>query len=133
VPSVVFHELLGFLPDGADARAAAGADAIEGVARMPVRAGVAPHAPFSTSPQLMSAIAREARARRLPASVHLGESPEEIELLQTGRGAFRDLLIDLGVWHDGWTPPGSGPVEYLDAIGALLPGMLAVHATQLST
>src|SRR5690606_7196841 len=96
VPSVLFHELLGFLPDGAEERAAQGAGALVAAATAPVRAGIAPHAPFSTSPQLIAAIAREAQARRLPTSVHLGESTEELELLQTGRGPFRDLLQDLG-------------------------------------
>jgi cytosine/adenosine deaminase-related metal-dependent hydrolase len=132
VPSVLFHELLGFLPHGAAERAAQGAEAAVTAARPPVRAGLAPHAPFSTSPQLIAAIAREAQSRRLPASVHLGESPEEIELLQTGRGPFRELLEDLGVWNSAWTPPETGPVEYLDALGALRPGLLAVHGTQLA-
>jgi cytosine/adenosine deaminase-related metal-dependent hydrolase len=132
VPSVLFYELLGFLPDGAAERAARAAEAVSKAAAPPVRAGLAPHAPFSTSPQLFAALAREARARRLPVSVHLGESPEEVELLQTGRGPFRDLLMDLGVWDEGWTAPGSGPVEYLDRLGVLAPGLLAVHATHLA-
>lgn len=132
VPAVLFYELLGFLPDGAAARAAGAADAVSKAAAAPVRAGLASHAPFSTSPQLFGAIARESRARRLPSSVHLGESPEEVELLQTGRGPFRDLLMDLGVWDEGWLAPGVGPVEYLDRLGVLAPGLLAVHATQMA-
>ncbi|MBA3949500.1 MAG: amidohydrolase family protein, partial [Acidobacteria bacterium] len=86
---------------------------------------------FSTAPELIAAIAREARARRLPLSMHLGESQEELELLATGRGAFRDLLVDLGAWRDDWTVPGTDPVSYLDGLGAIAPGMLAVHGTQL--
>ena len=132
VPAVLFYELLGFLPDGAAARAAGAADAVSKAAAAPVRAGLASHAPFSTSPQLFGAIARESRARGLPSSVHLGESPEEVELLQTGRGPFRDLLMDLGVWDEGWLAPGLGPVEYLDRLGVLAPGLLAVHATQMA-
>lgn len=131
VPSVVFHEVLGFLPAGAEERATRAAGAVAAAVRPPVVAGLAPHAPFSTSPELIAAVAREAAARRMPASVHLGESPEEIELLQTGRGPFRELLQDLGVWNDGWQPPAAGPVEYLDRLGALTPGLLVVHATQL--
>ena len=49
-------------------------------------------------------------------SVHLAESPEEIELLTRGSGPLRDLLQDVGAWDDGWTPPGCGPVEYLDRL-----------------
>lgn len=130
-PSVLFHELLGFVPRDTDARVSQAAEAVTRAASPPLSPGLAPHAPFSTSPELIAAIARESRARRLPMSIHLGESQEEIELLATGRGAFRDLLVDLGAWRDGWVPPGVGPVAYLDALGAIVPGMLAVHATQL--
>lgn len=130
-PSVLFHELLGFVPREVEARAEQAAESVGRAAVSPVSPGLAPHAPFSTSPDLIAAIARAARARRLPMSIHLGESQEEVELLRTGRGAFHDLLVDLGVWHEGWAVPGVDPVAYLDALGALVPGMLAVHATQL--
>lgn len=130
-PSVLFHELLGFVPREVEARAEQAAGSVGRAAVSPVSPGLAPHAPFSTSPELIAAIAREARARRLPMSIHLGESQEEMELLRTGRGAFHDLLVDLGVWHERWAVPGVDPVAYLDALGALVPGMLAVHATQL--
>lgn len=132
VPSVLFYELLGLRDDGAAERVAGAADTVSRAAAHPVRAGIAPHAPFSTSPPLFAAIARESRARRLPSSLHLGESPEEIELLETGGGPFRDLLMDLGVWNEGWRAPASGPVEYMDRLGVLAPGLLAVHATQLT-
>ena len=39
-----------------------------------------------------------ARMPLLPTSVHLGESPEEVELLATGQGPWRQLLEDLGAW-----------------------------------
>lgn len=130
-PSVLFHELLGFVPRDVDARVSQAADAVAGAVSAPVTSGLAPHAPFSTAPELIAAIAREARARRLPMSMHVGESQEEVELLATGRGAFRDLLMDLGAWRDDWAAPCTDPVSYLDGLGAIVPGMLAVHATQL--
>ena len=43
-------------------------------------------------------------------SIHLGESPEEVEFLATGTGPFRALLADLGAWDDTWVPPGLAPV-----------------------
>lgn len=130
-PSVLFHELLGFVPRDVDARVSRAADAVTDAASAPVSPGLAPHAPFSTAPELIAAIAREAGARRLPMSMHLGESQEEVELLATGRGAFRELLQELGAWRDDWSAPGADPVSYLDGLGAIAPGMLAVHATQL--
>lgn len=131
VPSVLFHEVLGFGPHDAGARAADAADRVARISGGGMRPGLAPHAPYSVSPQLFGAIARESRARGLPSSVHLGESPEEVEFLMTGGGPFADLLKDLGVWRDDWIAPGTGPVEYLDGLGVLAPGMLVVHATQL--
>lgn len=130
-PSVLFHELLGFMPREVDARVSRAADAVTRAASASVRPGVAPHAPFSTASELIAAIAREARARSLPMSMHVGESQEELELLANGGGAFRDLLVDLGAWRDDWVAPATDPVSYLEGLGALVPGMLAVHCAQL--
>ncbi len=131
---VIFHELLGF--DAADpdvivrdawARVDAALDAGRGAADL--RASVVAHAPYSVSPGLFAEIAWAARAA--PLAVHLGESVEELEFLRTGHGAFRDLLTTLGVWTDRWTAPGCDPVEYLDRLGYLRPGVLAVHGVHL--
>ena len=124
---VVFHELLGFRErDGAlversrDARAAAAGCV-----------SLAPHAPYSTSPELFQAIRREvsASACRIM-SVHLGESPEETELLATGTGPWRGILEFIGMWRDDWTIPACGPVEYLDRLGAIDARTLVVHGVQ---
>lgn len=132
VPAVLFHELIGFGPADARARAREGASRVlEGV-RPPVRPGLAPHAPYSVSPDLFRAIAEEAAAHRLPSSVHLGESKEEVEFLMTGRGEIAEALRHLGAWNDAWSPPAVDPVEYLDELGVLSPGLLIVHATQLA-
>ena len=131
VPSVLFHELLGFAPHDHDARARDGANHVQDAVRGQVAAGLAPHAPYSTSPELFRAIAREAQARRMRSSVHLGESPEEIEFLMTGGGPIAGMLKTLGVWRDDWRAPGTDPAAYLDRLGVLAPGLLVVHATQL--
>lgn len=128
---VLFHELLGFAPHDYEARARDGANAAQDAASGRIAPGLAPHAPYSTAPELFQAIGDEAAGRRLPSSVHLGESPEEIELLLSGTGPLADLLKSLGVWRDDWKVPGCDPVEYLDRLGVLTPGLLVVHATQL--
>jgi cytosine/adenosine deaminase-related metal-dependent hydrolase len=94
-----------------------------------LRIGVAAHATYSTSPALIRAIANT--ARDIPLSIHLAESAEELEFLRTGRGPFRALLEDLGVWDSGWQPPGGDPVEYLHGLGYIKPRLLAVHAVHL--
>jgi cytosine/adenosine deaminase-related metal-dependent hydrolase len=130
--AVLFHELIGFGPGDARARALAAAADVARAVRPPVAAGLAPHAPYSVSPDLFRAIADEAAARGWPSSVHLGESQEEVEFLLTGGGGIADTLRRLGVWNDAWLPPRVDPAEYLDRLGVLRPGLLAVHATQLT-
>jgi aminodeoxyfutalosine deaminase len=131
VPSVLFHELIGFQADDATARARDGARHVIDTVRSPVRPGLAPHAPYSVSPDLFRAITDEAAAHHLLSSVHLGESREEIEFLMTGRGEIADTLKHLGAWSDAWAAPCTDPADYLDRLGVLRSGMLVVHATQL--
>jgi cytosine/adenosine deaminase-related metal-dependent hydrolase len=133
--AAVFFEVLRFRGREAEAAVQEAMHRLRGVAPGPhVRIWPAPHAPYSVSPRLFAAI-REWLARDLTArtSVHLGESVQETELLQCGSGPFRDLLQDLGAWDAEWTPPGCGPVEYLDRLQFLTPRTLAVHGVQMDT
>ena len=129
--AAVFFEQLGFRTG--DARGLAGA-AQATIDRLPanrrLRVSVVPHAPYSVSPALLQAIASQgARPIR---SIHLGESPEELQFLQDGSGAWRGLLDGLGVWDDAWAPPQCGPVAYLDQLGLVDDRLLAVHGVQLT-
>ena len=65
-------------------------------------------------------------------SVHLGESPEEMEFIRHGTGPWRTLLEELRVWTDAWEAPGTSPVEYLERLGFLDRRVLAVHGVQLA-
>jgi aminodeoxyfutalosine deaminase len=132
MPAVLFHELIGFGPGDARARALDGVSSVVAAVRPPVRPGLAPHAPYSVSPDLFRAIGDETSARGMPSSVHLAESREEVQFLMTGRGEIADTLKHLGAWNDAWKPPAVDPAEYLDGLGVLRPGLLVVHATQLS-
>jgi len=126
---VVFHELLGFKErDGSlvertrEARAQVAGGAV---------VSLAPHAPYSTSPELFRAIRAAVDPSDCPImSVHLGESPEEVEFLASGTGPWREMLEFIGVWRDDWAVPACGPVEYLDRLGVLDARTLAVHGVQ---
>jgi cytosine/adenosine deaminase-related metal-dependent hydrolase len=129
--AAIFRELLGFnAPDSERVVA----DAEAQLAALPrldrLRPSIVPHAPYSVSPALLTAIGRATAGR--PLSIHLGESADELRFLRDGTGAWRDLLGQLGVWNDSWHPPGCGPVEYLDRLGLVNARLLAVHATQLN-
>ncbi|MGH9159075.1 MAG: amidohydrolase family protein [Vicinamibacteraceae bacterium] len=127
-----FHELLGLRGDAramvSEARSAM--HTVDAGAR--VREALAAHAPYSTSPELFIAIAHASRGQPVgQISVHLGESPEEVEFLHTAGGSWRDLLENLGVWPQAWRAPGCGPVEFLARLGWLTPTTTVVHGVQL--
>ena len=97
-----------------------------------IRVGLAPHAPYSVSPALFSAIRDDLSAHpRDVSTVHLGESPEEVEFIADGTGAWRNLLVTLGAWTDAWKAPGVSPVQYLADVGFLDSRVLVVHGVQL--
>jgi aminodeoxyfutalosine deaminase len=129
---LVFHELLGF----ADLTGQRVLDSRALRAKAPVYSGVrvsvAPHAPYSVSPELFRAVRHEVDGSPVPiTSVHVAESPEELELLMRGTGPWVDILQWMGAWRDGWTSPGMGPVEYLSQLGILDERTLVVHGVQL--
>lgn len=129
---VIFHELLGFAErDGALLDRTR--EQREFALQNNVRVSLAPHAPYSTSIELFTAIRRAVDASTCPImSIHLGESPEEIEFLEKGTGPWRDLLQAIGVWRDDWQAPGCDPVTYLDRHGVIDAKTLVVHGVQLT-
>jgi cytosine/adenosine deaminase-related metal-dependent hydrolase len=130
----VFREVLAFPDAGAAAVVdAAAQEALAVAATTRVRVGLAAHSPYSVGRAAFAAL--DAAVRTTfdgPRCVHLAESPDELEFLRTGRGAWRDLLDQVGRWDPGWVPPACGPVEYLDRLGWLSPGLVAVHGVQLT-
>lgn len=127
----VFYEVLGFNAPDPVGKVSAAAEMVRAAGRARLRASVVPHAPYSVSPTLFREVAALAARERWTISVHLGESPEEVQFLRTGDGPWRDLIQTLGVWNPSWTPPGAGPVDYLDSFGLLGDKTLIVHAVQL--
>ena len=128
---VLFYELIGF---GADPQVVID-QARRALATVPrsdrLHLSFAAHAPYSVSPALFTTIRRAAgqqysRVR----SVHLAESPEEVEFIRTGTGPWRSVLHELGAWNPDWTAPGVSPVQYLDDIGFLDEDVLVVHGVQ---
>jgi cytosine/adenosine deaminase-related metal-dependent hydrolase len=134
MPAQVFYELLGFNASDPEGRVAAAREAVEaaGADAVQVRIALAPHAPYSVSPALFKAIRADLDRVVAPvSSVHLGESVDEMEFLRRGRGAFRQLLEELGVWNPEWKPPGTSPVVYLSDLEFLDRSVVVVHGVQL--
>ena len=132
-PARVFFELLGFTERDGNARVADARARLQALDEGDgdLRLSLAPHAPYSVSAELFRAIRADLdRQAEGISSVHLGETPEEIELLRHGTGEIRSVLEDLGRWPADWRAPGAAPVEYLAGLGVLDRRMLAVHGVQ---
>lgn len=94
------------------------------------RAGLSPHAPYSVHPKLLLAVVSLSIARRIPLSFHLAESREEMELLRSGSGPFRELLEQFGAWDAGSFTPGTRPLGYLRKLGSAHRALI-VHGNYL--
>ena len=134
MPGQVFFELLRFNAVDAEPivrEARAKADAAGGDDAR-VRVSLAPHAPYSVSPALFAAVRADLDAHPgAVTSVHLSESPEELEFIRRGTGPWRVLLEELGAWTDAWQPPADvSPVGYLEEMGFLDRRVIAVHGVQ---
>jgi cytosine/adenosine deaminase-related metal-dependent hydrolase len=125
----VFHELLAWDPAGAEATLA-GAEERLRAARgrtSPVELRLAAHAPHSVSPALLAALA----ARGGVGTIHVAESKEEVRFLARGDGPWAEFLGRRGLGHVAFRPPGVSPVRYLDGLGVVRPGLVAVHAVHV--
>jgi aminodeoxyfutalosine deaminase len=127
---VVFREIVGFNPADPAALVEAASRDTDAHRSPRVGAHVVPHAPYSVSPDVLRILAARAAEPGAICSVHVGESPDELEFLQTGGGRWRDVLDARQAWNPRWTPPRCGPVDYLDRLGLVGPSLLAVHCVQ---
>jgi cytosine/adenosine deaminase-related metal-dependent hydrolase len=91
--------------------------------------GLSPHAPYSTSPELLRAAAVASRERGWLLTTHVAESEDEFEMFQVGCGSMFDWLKPQRDMSDC----GHGsPVAYLARHGVLSPHFLAVHTNYLA-
>jgi cytosine/adenosine deaminase-related metal-dependent hydrolase len=97
-----------------------------------LNAGVAPHAPYTVSGELIARCAELAEKRGVPFAIHAAESAEEAAFLQGHEGPLGAFLRDRGVGLDEWEPPHLTPVRYLASLGALSPRSLLVHCNFLT-
>jgi len=94
------------------------------------RAGLSPHAPYSTLPELLKLTARTAHKRKWRVSIHVAESTQEFEMFAHARGAMHDWLkrnerdaADCGL---------GSPVAHLARHGLLGENVLAIHVNCLA-
>ncbi|MGI9180433.1 MAG: amidohydrolase family protein [Longimicrobiaceae bacterium] len=93
-----------------------------------VRVGISPHAPYTVSDALFTAVAEYARAERLPMAVHAAESAVERDLLTRGEGDFAPGLRARGIPTE---VRGRSTIEMLDRLGVLAARPLLIHCVDL--
>lgn len=96
------------------------------------QAGVSPHAPYSTPPDLIERCVDLARRTDSILAMHVAESVAERELMMHGTGPFADSLRLLGLPIDPTFPWSTRtPVIHLIRMLARAPSALLVHANDL--
>jgi aminodeoxyfutalosine deaminase len=94
------------------------------------RPGLSPHAPYTVHPRLVERLVDVSIRHNLPVAMHLAESTEELQLLQSGDGPLRDLLRERSMWDETAVARGSRPLDYLKRL-ALGPRSLVIHGNYL--
>jgi cytosine/adenosine deaminase-related metal-dependent hydrolase len=79
-------------------------------------ADLSPHAPYTVHQDLLRETIVLAAKHQRRVAMHIAESREELEFLQTSRGPFRDLLEERGWWEQGAIPRNARPLDYLEAL-----------------
>lgn len=94
-----------------------------------VRFGLQPHATNTIDLGVYRWVARAARAKGIPTSTHLAETPEERSFIADASGPQREMLERLGVWDDSILDEigkGKHPIEHLAPVLGMHP-MLVAH------
>ena len=138
--AVSFHEIYGLGTDTAESTLAQAVERLEQLAadddvtaaRDRLCLALTPHAPHTTSPPLLRALAGRAEASGEPLSIHVAESEAEVALMNDGSGKLAELFRERAFASDDRKPPGRSPVEHLKRLGALSANTLAVHCVHLA-
>lgn len=131
VRGIMYQEVFG--PDPAQSAASVAElrskiDALRPLETPLVRVGVSPHAPYTVSDALFTAIGKYAREADLPIAVHIAESAVEQSLVVQGTGVFADGLRGRGI---PVTPRARSPIALLSALGVLEARPLLIHCVRV--
>jgi aminodeoxyfutalosine deaminase len=105
------------------------------IAGFPDSVAATAHAPYSTSPELICLLKDRARRLGKVFSMHVAESKDEIEFVQSATGTFRTFLERLGAWDGTLSLENmalDGTVIYLQQLGVLDANTLCVHCVHIT-
>jgi aminodeoxyfutalosine deaminase len=104
-------------------------DKIDSLTHSRCAAALSPHAPYSTSPELLRLCAHIAREKNLRLAVHVAESEQEFEMFAHARGEMHDWLKRNG--RDNSDCGLGTPLQHLKRNGLIGENLLAIHANYL--
>jgi cytosine/adenosine deaminase-related metal-dependent hydrolase len=93
-------------------------------------AALSPHAPYSTSPELLRLCAEAAREKNLAIAMHVAESEQEFDMYAHARGEMFDWLKRNG--RDNSDCGLGTPLQHLERNDLVKENLLAIHANYLS-
>jgi aminodeoxyfutalosine deaminase len=130
--SVLFLEAIEFQSEKAQALCKKLEEALNFECASPLyQVGLAPHAPYSVSPELFRRLSQLAEQYNCPLSSHVAETQEESRFLMAGDNSLEKLLKERSVWDFRWQSPYKTPVQYLSSLGSL-DRLIAVHCNFIS-
>jgi cytosine/adenosine deaminase-related metal-dependent hydrolase len=94
-----------------------------------LKVGVSPHATYTINPEAFAALRSHPLLSTRPMSIHVAESPAEVELTQFGMGEFAEMYERRGI---EWQVPHVSPTQYLADQGVLGDNTLLIHAVHQS-
>ncbi len=131
VDCTVFFEVLGLAHDRVESLlTAAGEHLASAAAQTKWLAGVSPHAPYTVHPELLARLCPLCRQHQVPLAMHLAETREELELLQSGTGPLVPMLQSFNAWDPDAIPRGTRPLDYLRVL-AQAHRALVIHGNYL--
>jgi len=132
----VFYELLGLASDRVDPLMAEARAHLERATSLQVatgtelRMGLSPHAPYTVNPRLLREACTLSAEAEAPLAMHVAESWEELELLQSHSGGLVETLRSFERWYPGELPRGLRPLDYLEVL-ATAHWALVIHGNFL--
>ncbi len=93
--------------------------------------GLSPHSPHTVSEEGLVVLRRHAKKHKLSLCMHVAETKDELLLLRRRKSGLERLYAAAG-WDREWAPRAHSSFQYLDRLGLLGPGFLAVHAVHAS-
>jgi aminodeoxyfutalosine deaminase len=95
------------------------------------RVSLSPHAPYSTSPELLRLCVEIAREKKLRVATHVAESDQEFEMFARARGEMFHWLERNG--RDMSDCGHGSPVRHVERAGLLGESFLAIHVNRLAS